>query len=100
LTPANRSSIPTRRSSDLGQIVGQYSHGSHDHGYLKDGSSFTSINIPGATDTRCVAINRSGMIVGEYDHAGAVDRDAARIGRTRRSEEHTSELQSPYDLVC
>src|SRR5437867_10036697 len=22
------------------------------------------------------------------------------IGRDRRSEEHTSELQSPYDLVC
>src|SRR5207248_9643296 len=22
------------------------------------------------------------------------------IGRERRSEEHTSELQSPYDLVC
>src|SRR5207248_8042394 len=27
-----------------------------------------------------------------------VDRTAARS--TRRSEEHTSELQSPYDLVC
>src|SRR5207248_11541498 len=29
--------------------------------------------------------------------AGALDR--ARARRTRRSEEHTSELQSPYDLV-
>src|SRR5207248_6977524 len=26
--------------------------------------------------------------------------DFARVGSTNRSEEHTSELQSPYDLVC
>src|SRR5207248_10846284 len=33
---------------------------------------------------------------------GAAARDDARpaAGRARRSEEHTSELQSPYDLVC
>src|SRR5438094_5724396 len=28
------------------------------------------------------------------------DRGAAARQRFRRSEEHTSELQSPYDLVC
>src|SRR5437867_8422348 len=30
----------------------------------------------------------------------SVTRDAAAPTRPRRSEEHTSELQSPYDLVC
>src|SRR5437867_8839807 len=30
----------------------------------------------------------------------ADDRDATPQSRSSRSEEHTSELQSPYDLVC
>src|SRR5207248_9366559 len=30
----------------------------------------------------------------------SADAPPARRGRTGRSEEHTSELQSPYDLVC
>src|SRR5207248_5621793 len=28
------------------------------------------------------------------------DREALRLADVERSEEHTSELQSPYDLVC
>src|SRR5580658_10610638 len=32
--------------------------------------------------------------------AHARDGGRQRIGRTRRSEEHTSELQSPCNLVC
>src|SRR5437867_10789356 len=32
--------------------------------------------------------------------AGALPRVRRRGGRGVRSEEHTSELQSPYDLVC
>src|SRR5438094_5544884 len=41
---------------------------------------------------------------GEAERAGA-EREGPVVrraggGRTNRSEEHTSELQSPYDLVC
>src|SRR5438094_6236744 len=35
-----------------------------------------------------------------YPHARLVRVDARRAGTAIRSEEHTSELQSPYDLVC
>src|SRR5438094_10367527 len=43
------------------------------------------------------------IVVGDIHGAAAVDRHT--IGTTElrggpRSEEHTSELQSPYDLVC
>src|SRR5207248_10515165 len=38
---------------------------------------------------------------GKICHAGPTPSPSARRwGRSRRSEEHTSELQSPYDLVC
>src|SRR5256885_5561753 len=40
--------------------------------------------------------------LGRIDQAVAVgpDRQAQPLGRERRSEEHTSELQSPCNLVC
>src|SRR5438094_7474510 len=34
------------------------------------------------------------------DETSAPNRWALRVGLLTRSEEHTSELQSPYDLVC
>src|SRR5207248_11157154 len=37
-------------------------------------------------------------IIGSEDHFG--DMDWKLCGTRERSEEHTSELQSPYDLVC
>src|SRR5207248_3547391 len=38
---------------------------------------------------------------GSADHLGAQERSGAGRNDPRiRSEEHTSELQSPYDLVC
>src|SRR5438094_5623931 len=39
--------------------------------------------------------------VGRSDRAPGFPLSAARCGKGKsRSEEHTSELQSPYDLVC
>src|SRR5207248_9762028 len=35
-----------------------------------------------------------------FERIAAISRSARRSGRSERSEEHTSELQSPYDLVC
>src|SRR5207248_9507657 len=64
-------SFPTRRSSDLRAGISQ--------------DSISSPRIPGhGTTTR---VHRPG-------HYGPPH------GRGFRSEEHTSELQSPYDLVC
>src|SRR5207248_7014966 len=37
------------------------------------------------------------LIDGKFDHVGKIK---GPILRGLRSEEHTSELQSPYDLVC
>src|ERR1017187_415577 len=45
------------------------------------------------------AIERLGLGVGEIDHGDAVE-DADHVIAFHRSEEHTSELQSPMYLVC
>src|SRR6266516_6700916 len=45
--------------------------------------------------------NHDVIMVTGHEEAAAVFGDAERSRRAiRRSEEHTSELQSPYDLVC
>jgi probable HAF family extracellular repeat protein len=56
-----------------GQIVGQYQDAAGNyHGFLLDQSSFTTLDVPGATYTRATGINASGQIVGWYvDAAGA-----------------------------
>src|SRR5207248_9281027 len=38
-------------------------------------------------------------LLARWDRAQRLPRDP-RVGGHRRSEEHTSELQSPYDIVC
>src|SRR5438094_889743 len=47
----------------------------------------------------CVAANRALAQLGTL-YAGARHAEAVGEVAQRRSEEHTSELQSPYDLVC
>src|SRR5207248_6327468 len=67
-------SFPTRRSSDLLERV-----------------------VARLTQARA-----NGSIGSDFDQVVdrvAAELDAVRAGRPR-SEEHTSELQSPYDLVC
>src|SRR5207248_9671897 len=68
-------SFPTRRSSDLPSIDGWQ---------------------PPARGGR--GANPNAPPPGEEDTAGRAGR--GRGGKLLRSEEHTSELQSPYDLVC
>src|SRR5438094_10549024 len=41
----------------------------------------------------------AGAVLGGAEKRAALQRDETR-GAHARSEEHTSELQSPYDLVC
>jgi len=49
-----------------GQIVGQYSDANAVlHGFLLSQGSFTTIDYPGAIDTRLTGINPEGQIVGQ-----------------------------------
>jgi len=62
--------------NDLGQIVGGYcltvtvcgqSQIATDHGFLDSNGTFTELDYPGARNTQAMAINKTGVIVGEYD---------------------------------
>ena len=65
-----------RGINDSGQIVGTYSLGEFiflegywvevTHGFIYDGSSFTSVDKPGVSYTKFHGINNSGQIVGFY----------------------------------
>jgi len=65
-----------RGINDSGQVVGNYSLGQSiffgeyevhiTHGFIYDGSSFTTVNVPGGLYTNCHGINNSGQIVGYY----------------------------------
>jgi VCBS repeat-containing protein/probable HAF family extracellular repeat protein len=55
-----------------GIIVGSFSagggkSGTHTHGFIYDGSSFTQLDADGAADTAAFGINAAGDIVGTYD---------------------------------
>src|SRR5207248_9571111 len=89
--PRDLHSFPTRRSSDL--VVPHRFHARHDavaRRYLyqiaRRRTAFAKPYVWWVKDPVDVARMR----------AGAQALDVHRI----RSEEHTSELQSPYDLVC
>src|SRR5207248_11663703 len=69
-------SFPTRRSSDLFFLVGR--------AHLRD-------------HVLCRIIGNDVVVLGDRMQDRHLD---LRDVRRARSEEHTSELQSPYDLVC
>src|SRR5207248_11248912 len=81
--------FPTRRSSDLGAVRARRSP--HRRGLRGRGPAC-------ATE----ALNMRSSRVRSAAPRSAATRGSRPPGRTRapRSEEHTSELQSPYDLVC
>src|SRR5207248_8795894 len=90
--PRDLPSFPTRRSSDLGGTAGGGTDSSVSQSFtiavtpVNDAPSFTK----GADQT-----------VAEDSGAKTVTPWATAISTgPARSEEHTSELQSPYDLVC
>jgi hypothetical protein len=48
-----------------GAIVGDYfTAGTHRHGYILDGATFTDLVVPGATSTRARAITDAGLVAG------------------------------------
>src|SRR5207244_7742936 len=87
-------SIPTRRSSDLEQAE-KKSH-FHPSTYAANCESETAL-IDQPLLNSCVGINPP---VTQKRPVGAMSIDCAPIDLGHRSEEHTSELQSPDHLVC
>src|SRR5207248_11245778 len=93
-TPALHS-FPTRRSSDLPSA-----------GVPSSGAPAWSERLPrgqrlhvGVGGRLRVRVGRDGVHLPA--HAVGVERpELVRLCVAARSEEHTSELQSPYDLVC
>jgi uncharacterized membrane protein len=60
------------RINNLGQIVGRYMQGGVHHGFLFDGTTYTSIDfpaVPAAKETVAGGINNLGQIVGTYRDA-------------------------------
>src|SRR5207248_4142963 len=92
-SPRDLHSFPTRRSSDLGDDP----HRTRDPARGdpvpdRAGAAMSSSKL----DLDQGLVTECRQAAGEI--AAAVGEEIA--GRTTRSEEHTSELQSPYDLVC
>src|SRR5437867_7682551 len=73
--PPRSTPFPTRRSSDLGKGVIRVRHEERER----------------------ISKYRGCLIKG---HTVLSDVGLGLFPKARRSEEHTSELQSPYDLVC
>jgi hypothetical protein len=60
--------------NDAGNVVGIYFDGQQrEHGFLLQGTTYTSIDFPGAVATEALGTNKHGDIVGDYtDTAGTV----------------------------
>jgi probable HAF family extracellular repeat protein len=55
----------------VGAIVGGYTaSGNTDHGFLWQGGTFTTLDVPGAVSTFASDINDAGAIVGGYTASG------------------------------
>src|SRR5699024_12018142 len=93
-------SFPTRRSSDL--ILEE--HGWRVSSYTEDGRVEIETETPAGEDfIVCVKVERFPEQVAMYAQDFDVDEHVAlwiNAKKNRRSEEHTSELQSRFDLVC
>src|SRR5207244_10766386 len=83
-------SFPTRRSSDL--ICRTSARA----------STRSSTRWPTASSPRASTASRPSSAIGQTRSAGRTSKDRCCCTATRvsRSEEHTSELQSPDHLVC
>ena len=51
-----------------GVLVGWFEHGGGAHGCLDSGGAFTTLDVPGAINTRAIGINAAGDIVGWFEN--------------------------------
>src|SRR5207248_11423637 len=94
------SSFPTRRSSDLvtahelgSDVFGQVCRTEFEAQHKSDASNVDDVFV-----ARCEFCK---LFVEEFaDVVDVFEETVSFDGVDDRSEEHTSELQSPYDLVC
>jgi probable HAF family extracellular repeat protein len=57
-----------------GQVVGSYSDGSGNHGFIYSDGVYTALNAPlGVRGTEAFGINNKGQIVGAYTHSSGID---------------------------
>src|SRR5207248_10196312 len=94
--PPDLHSFPTRRSSDLGRIDSLY----RAEGYYLAHVSVIKVYEADSSRVRVVFDVDEGrrVAVARVALEGNTHLPTDRL--VGRSEEHTSELQSPYDLVC
>src|SRR5262249_7724972 len=90
--PRSRSTEPPHLHADpvfgpyginnAGQIVGVFADGTGVHSFLKDGATFTTIDVPGAVFTGANGINDAGQIVGGFNDVGEEDHGFLKDGAT------------------
>ncbi|CAD5375059.1 putative PEP-CTERM sorting domain-containing protein [Rubrivivax sp. A210] len=60
--------------NNSGIVVGTYRNSSGGHGFILDNGSYTTINVPGATnETLVTGINDAGQLVGQYRRANTTN---------------------------
>src|SRR5205807_7907757 len=96
ITHLDLHSFPTRRSSDLSQLITITAKSSNPTLIPDPTVVYTSPNSTGSLAYTSVA-NQTGSAVITVT---VKDDGGAASGGADRSEEHTSELQSPCNLVC
>ena len=52
--------------NDTGNVAGDYKDGAGTHGFIYDGASYTTLNVPGADGTIAIGINDTGNVAGRY----------------------------------
>lgn len=97
--------------NDKGQIVGGYGtnmagDGVSDHGFLLQGNKFIAIDYPGAGWTEANAINKYGVIVGQYGATFSDGHGFKLVGTTYTSIDYpgasftsTNGINKPGDIV-
>src|SRR5207249_12324414 len=90
--------FPTRRSSDLAQIAGaSLATKQVLHYGLQIADALARAHAAGIVHRD---IKPENIIIADEDRVKVLDFGLAKLLESSRSEEHTSELQSRFDLVC
>src|SRR5207248_4681291 len=93
-------SFPTRRSSDLG-VPESPSHLVTAYVHVFSASNRTEPGVYSTVTVREIDDDTDHRPVGRPPACLPIRKPKMRVARPNiRSEEHTSELQSPYDIVC
>jgi hypothetical protein len=88
--PNSTRTVPTDIADD-GTIVGYYNVGGAVHGFVRaPNGSFTTVDVPGSTDTEILSINYNGKLAGKY-YDGTVEHYVGFV----KSGTHIAKYQYP-----